>query len=663
MSSYGSLKRALLGRQIATAEEQHERLSKTFALPVFSADAISSTAYATEEILIALIAAGTAVLSWSLPVAVAVAGLLAIVALSYRQTVHAYPNGGGSYIVSRINLGLAPGLIAAASLMVGYVATVSVSVAAGVAAITSAFPSLYHYRVVLCMALVVLMALANLRGVRESGRIFAAPTYLFVLMCGGLIVVGFVRWAMGDLHPVASMVPAQRALTWFLVLRAFAGGCAAMTGTEAIANAVPDFRPPESRNAAQTLAIMAGVLGFLLLGVTALAQIIGIIPKDTDTVLSQVGRAVLGDGGFFYYVLQVATMAILILGANTSYAGFPRLSSVMARDGLMPRQFANRGDRLVYSNGIIGLTVVAVVIVWVFEADVSRMVPFYALGVFVGFTLSQAGMVVHWRRLKTKGWRPRAAMNAFGAVITFLVAVILLATRFLDGAYIVVGAVPVLVTFFYWVRAHYRKVALVLVPQSDMDIEQLSQAARAVPRTTVVLFVAQVNSMTARALAIARALAPTDLQAVTISSNRERLLELQSTWEQMDIGISLRVVDSPYREFVRPALGYVRSLHPSPDHSVTVVIPEFVVDHWWEGLLHNQDALRLKASLLRVPWVGVMSIPLHLTAAATAGKMGDLMRAGKVRQVPLAEPEPTAEPEAGPDQGSSAEKAQAPKEG
>jgi hypothetical protein len=513
------------------------------------------------------------------------------------------------------------------------------------------------------MALVVLMALANLRGVRESGRIFAAPTYLFVLMCGSLIVVGFVRWAMGDLHPVASMVPAQRALTWFLVLRAFAGGCAAMTGTEAIANAVPDFRPPESRNAAQTLAIMAGVLGFLLLGVTALAQIIGIIPKDTDTVLSQVGRAVLGDGGFFYYVLQIATMAILILGANTSYAGFPRLSSVMARDGLMPRQFANRGDRLVYSNGIIGLTVVAVIIVWVFEADVSRMVPFYALGVFVGFTLSQAGMVVHWRRLKTRGWRPRAAMNAFGAVITFLVAVILLATRFLDGAYIVVGAVPVLVTFFYWVQAHYRKVAMVLVPQSDMDIEQLSEAARAVPRTTVVLFVAQVNSMTARALAIARALAPTDLQAVTISSNRERLLELQSTWEQMDIGISLQVVDSPYREFVRPAVGYVKSLNPSPDHSVTVVIPEFVVDHWWEGLLHNQDALRLKASLLRVPWVGVMSIPLHLTAATTAGKMGDMMRAGKVREVPVAEPEQASEPQVGPDQGSSAEKAQAPKKG
>jgi amino acid transporter len=651
MSSYETIKRVLLGRQIATAEEAHERLSKTFALPVFSADAISSTAYATEEILIALVAAGSVVLMWSLPVAIAVAGLLAIVALSYRQTVHAYPNGGGSYIVSRINLGLAPGMIAAASLMVGYVATVSVSVAAGVAAITSAFPALYGERVLLCIGLVILMALANLRGVRESGRIFAAPTYLFVVLCGGLVIVGFVRWLMGDLQSAPSTAPVQRALTWFLVLRAFAGGCAAMTGTEAIANAVPDFRPPESKNAAQTLAIMAGVLGFLLLGVTALTQITHVVPQETDTVLSQVGRIVFGDGGFFYYALQIATMAILILGANTSYAGFPRLSSVMARDGLMPRQFANRGDRLVYSNGIIGLTIVAVIIIWVFEADVSRMVPFYALGVFIGFTLSQAGMVVHWRRLRTPGWQPRAAMNAFGALLTFLVSVVLLTTRFLDGAYIVVGAVPVLVLFFYWVRSHYQRVAQVLVPQSGLDIEQLSRAARVVPQTTVVLFVAQVNSMTARALSIARALSPTDLQAVTISSNRERLLELQSTWEQMDLGISLRVVDSPYREFVRPAVAYVKSLEPSPDHSVTVVIPEFVVGHWWEQLLHNQDALRLKAALLRVPWVGVMSIPLHLAAATNAGGLADQLTARKVREVPA--PEPDAEQDKG----------QAPKEG
>jgi amino acid transporter len=619
MSRWGTLKRVVLGRQIATAEEQHERLSKLFALPVFSADAISSTAYATEEILLALIAAGTAALVWSLPVALAVAGLLAIVALSYRQTVHAYPNGGGSYVVSRVNLGLTPGLIAAASLMVGYVATVAVSVASGTAAITSAFPSLYAYRLLICIGLVVLMALANLRGVRESGRVFAAPTYAFVLLCGGLVVAGLVRWLMGDLQVVEEQrVESVRALTVVLVLRAFAGGCAAMTGTEAIANAVPDFKPPESKNAAQTLAIMAAVLGFLLIGVTALAQITHVIPETNDTVLSQIGRVVYGDGGFFYYALQIATMAILVLGANTSYAGFPRLSSVLARDGLLPRQFANRGDRLVFSNGIIGLTVVAVIIIWIFKAETHRMIPFYALGVFIGFTLSQAGMVIHWRRLRTPGWQAKATMNAFGALLTGVVAVVLLLTKFVEGAYIVVGAVPLLVIFFYWVRRHYQKVARVLEPQSGQDLEGLSRAATVVTDTTVVLFVAQVNAMTARALAVARALAPTDLQVVTISNNPERLLRLQSTWEQMDLHIPLQVVDSPFREFIKPAVAYVRSLDPSPSHSVTVMIPEFVVEHWWEGLLHNQDALRLKAALLRVPWVGVMSVPLHIGAATAA---------------------------------------------
>ena len=329
---------------------------------------------------------------------------------------------------------------------------------------------------------------------------------------------------------------------------------------------------------------------------------------------------VYGNGGFFYYALQIATMAILVLGANTCYAGFPRLSSVMARDGLMPRQFMNRGDRLVYSNGIVGLTIVAILIIVAFKADTHRMIPFYALGVFIGFTLSQTGMVIHWRRLRTKGWRPRAAMNAFGALLTGVVAVVLVATKFTQGGYIVIGAVPLLVALFYWVRRHYSRVAQVLEPQSEQELEELGLEAGSVPNSTVVVFVAQVNAMTARALAIGRALSPKDLNVVTISSNPERLLRLRSTWEQMDLGIPLQVVESPYREFVRPAVGYVKSLRPSPSHWVSVVIPEFVVEHWWEQLLHNQDALRLKAALLRVPWVGVMSVPLHMGAAAIGGK-------------------------------------------
>ena len=417
--------------------------------------------------------------------------------------MHAYPNGGGSYVVSRVNLGLAPGLIAAASLMVGYIATVAVSVSSGVAAITSAFPALYDYRVWICVALVVLMALANLRGVRESGRIFAVPTYLFVLLCGGMVIVGLVRWLMGDL-PVATNanVTATHSLTAFLVLRAFAGGCAAMTGTEAIANAVPDFKPPESRHAAQTLGIMAALLGFLLLGVTLLAKFTGVMSVPKDTVLSQVGQLVYGSSGvgnFFYYALQIATMAILVLGANTCYAGFPRLSSVMARDGMMPRQFMNRGDRLVFSNGIVGLTIVAIVIILIFKADTHRMIPFYALGVFVGFTLSQTGMVVHWWKLRSKGWQQRALMNAIGALLTGVVAVVLLVTKFKEGAWIVVVLVPVFVAMFYWVRAHYLKVARVLEPQSGEELEKIGLAAGAIPRSTAVVFVAQVNAMTTRA--------------------------------------------------------------------------------------------------------------------------------------------------------------------
>jgi amino acid transporter len=616
LNTFGMMKRALLGRPLATSEQMQERLSKGLALPVFSADAISSTAYATEEILLALIVVGSAALVYSTPIALAVAMLLAIVALSYRQTVRAYPNGGGSYVVSRENLGLAPGLVAAASLMVGYVATVAVSVASGVAAITSAFPGLYGYRVPVAVILVILVALANLRGLRESGRIFALPTYLFIALCGGLVIVGVIRWLTGTLHPIEHGAAAGvESLGIILILRAFAGGCAAMTGTEAISNAVPAFKPPESKNAAGTLAIMAVILGFLLIGVTGLAQLIKVEPLLTDTVLSQVARVVYGDGGFMYYALQIATMAILVLGANTCYAGFPRLSSVLARDGLMPRQFMNRGDRLVFSNGVIGLTIAAIVLIVIFEAETHRMVPFYALGVFVGFTLSQLGMVVHWRRLRTAGWSRKAAMNAFGALLTGIVAVVLLATKFLEGAYIVAVAVPALVAVFYVVRRHYVRVAAVLEPVNATALEDIGEAARALPRTTVVLFVAQVNALTARALSLARALSPDNVHAVTISNDPERTERLMERWNGIGIDVPLEVVESPFREFIKPAAAYVRSLEPSPEHTVTVVIPEFVVEHWWETLLHNQDALRLKASLLRVPWVVVMSIPLHIAAA------------------------------------------------
>jgi amino acid transporter len=609
------MRRTLVGRPLATEQEMQERLPKRYALPVFSSDAISSTAYATEEILLALVLAGSAALTLSLPVAVAVAVLLAIVALSYQQTVRAYPNGGGSYVVSRENLGLLPGLIAAGSLMFGYVATVAVSVASGVAAITSAFPEVYPWRIYVSVVLVLLVMLGNLRGVRESGRMFAVPTYAFVVLCGGLIIVGLVRWALGDL-PTYQGQPATgvQELTFFLILRAFAGGCAAMTGTEAISNAVPAFKPPESKNASMTLGLMAGVLGFLLIGVTALSQVTRVQPEASETVLSQIAHLVYGSG-FFYFALQIATMAILVLGANTCYAGFPRLSSVLARDGLMPRQFMNRGNRLVYSNGIIALTVVAIILILIFKANTHRMIPFYALGVFIGFTLSQAGMVAHWRRLRGEGWRRKAGMNTLGAVLTAVVAMVILSTKFLQGAWIVVAAVPLLVAMFYWINRHYRRVAEVLELQDSTELRNLTEESEVEARTTVVIFVAQVNSLTARSLALARALSPNRVHAVTISDDPERTERLQETWTRLGIPVPLEVVASPYREFVRTAVAYIRSLGPSSDHTVTVVVPELVVEHWWEELLHNQDALRLKGSLLREPWVVVMSIPLHVAAA------------------------------------------------
>jgi amino acid transporter len=627
-----TIKRVLLGRPIATAEEMQERLSKKLALPVFSADAISSTAYATEEILLALVLAGTMALRYSIYVSLGVAALLAIVALSYQQTVHAYPTGGGSYVVARENLGLTPGLAAAASLMVDYVMTVAVSTASGVAALTSAFPGLFNYRVIICIAVIVVVALANLRGMRESGRLFALPTYAFVLLCGGLVIVGLIRWAMGDLPAAVKTanVEATQGLTVFLVLKAFSGGCSAMTGTEAISNAVPAFKPPESRNAGMTLGIMASVLGFLLVGVTALSRILHVVPYEngSDTVLSQVGRAVYGNGGVFYFALQIATMAILFLGANTSYAGFPRLASVLARDGLMPRQFMNRGDRLVFSNGIIGLTIAAIAVIVIFRGRTHSMIPLYAVGVFLSFTLSQSGMVVHWFKARTKGWRPRAAMNGVGAVLTGVVAVVITITKFTRGAYIVVVAIFVLIAAFYTVRRHYARVARVLEPQNPAELEHLGEVALSRPKTTVVLFVSQVNEITARSLALGRGLSPDDFHAATIASSPEHVLALQRTWVEMEIDVPLLVVDSPYRELIRPALEYVRSLRPSSDHSVTVIIPEFVVEHWWENSLHNQNARRLKRALLGVPWVVVISIPFHI-AAADADEKRTRKAAGK----------------------------------
>ncbi len=623
-----SVKRALLGKPIATAEEHARRLSKKIALPIFSSDAISSTAYATEEILIVLALAGGAALHYSVPIAVAVAALLVIVALSYQQTVRAYPGGGGSYIVGSENLGVGYGLVAAGALLVDYVLTVAVSVASGVAALTSALPSLLDHRVSIAILMVIGLAFANLRGLRESGVLFSVPTYSFVALCGGLVLVGLGRhYLFGGLSPVVvdGSMEAAQGITLFLILRAFSGGCSAMTGTEAISNGVPMFKPPESKNAAVSLGIMAGILAFLLIGITLVARLAHVVPGETETVLSQVGRAVFGGRSLLYFGLQAATASILVVASQASFAGFPQLSSILARDGFLPRQLMNRGDRLVFSNGVIGLALLAIVLLILFDAKVHSMIPLYAVGVFTSFTISQAGMVRHWWKLRevSPGWVHRAALNGVGAALTSTVAVVVAVVKFTHGAWMVVVAVPLLVLLFTAIRRHYADVARAMEPVDTREVERLQARVTPAARTTVVLFISQVNELTLRSLHFARSYRADAIKVVTIGGDEDSAAQLRRNWKALDSGIELIVQPSPYRELVRPAVAFVRSLDPGQDHSVVVVIPEFVVRHWWEAALHNQNALRLKGALLLVPWVVVVSIPFHLAGPDRADPSGD----------------------------------------
>jgi amino acid transporter len=604
------LKRLLIGEPIATAQASHERLSKVKALAVLSSDALSSTAYATEEILKILLLAGSAALWGSLPIAGVIVLLLLIVGFSYRQTIKAYPKGGGSYIVAKDNLGTLPGLTAGASLLVSYVLTVAVSVAAGVLALTSAYPSLEPIKVPLGMGLIVLITVINLRGIRESGTVFMLPTYAFLVCIAVLLVVGLAQYGFAAPMPPREVVPAGEALTLFLAMRAFASGGAALTGVEAISDGVPAFEPPEWINARKTLTVMVTILAITFAGITYLSYQLGIVPvHEGETVVSQIARAVFGEGPM-YLTIQFATMLILILAANTAYSDFPRLSYFLARDGFLPRQFTFRGDRLAYSTGIMALGIFSVIVLWMFGGSISALIPLYAFGVFSAFTLSQSGMVVRWWTRREPSWQTSIIFNGIGAVACFAVLLVVAATKFLDGAWLAVILLPILITVFRLIHRHYNVAARELMPETPVDQAHITHR--------IIVPISRVNQVALQTLAYAQSIArdPQDsVTAVHVSDDTEEAAELREAWDNWKCGVPLVQIESPFRSLVGPLLAFIDSVHQrEPSATVTVILPEFVPGHWWEHLLHNQTALRLKGALLFHPGVVVTSVPYHLRA-------------------------------------------------
>ena len=757
----GAVKRLLLGRPLASEEAHHQLLPKILALPVFASDALSSVAYATEEIMLVLLLAGTLTqpgksLGKSMPIAIAVGLLMVIVVISYRQTVRAYPNGGGAYIVTHENLGELPGLIAAAALLTDYILTVAVSIAAGAFAVTSLLPHANISKLGLSLAFIALIAIANLRGTKESGALFAIPTYAFVVSVLVMVAVGISRCAFATCptaHALNYVSPEKlQALSLFIILRAFASGSTALTGVEAIANGVPAFRgrrpADQAHNAAATLGMLGVIAVTMFLGITYLANATHARPSDTKSIVAQVADATF-HGGFGFVFVQIATALVLVLAANTAYQDFPRLSSILAKDRFMPRQFINRGDRLVFSNGIFVLTAIAVALLLIYDANVTKLIQLYVLGVFTSFTLSQTGMVRRWRRLKPPHWKKNAILNGVGAVATFIVLIVVAITKFTHGAYIVIIAVPLIVLMFKSINRHYKSVAgqlrlpegrprqlrgtraVVLVKEVDSatmralgyarslrpidvraihvgtgedarlvaaaweerrlptpleilpgdaddlidpirdyirgmnvgedevitvvmpeiyetrgrrefvrrrralllkagllferrvvvtDVPVLAEEANMIAdrpvvptRTIAIVLVSAVHNATLRALEYARSLSPTELRAVTFNVDHDETMRVVNEWADSVADVPLEAVDSPYREVTRPLVKYARQLKAStPDSVVSVIVPEFVVRHWWHQFLHNQTALGIKYALVFEPGIVVTSVPYHL---------------------------------------------------
>jgi amino acid transporter len=610
------VKRILVGRPLSSAEQEHQRIPKIIALAVFSSDAISSTAYATEEILF-VTALGTSSLALGLgtliPISIAVAAILAIVVTSYRQTIFAYPSGGGSYVVSRENLGEMPSLVAGASLLVDYILTVAVSISAGVAAILSipALRDLADYRVELGLLLIAIITIANLRGIKESGRIFAVPTYIYIVILTVLVGYGLYQSYFGNLGHVpfnpkefeGSRV-AGGTLGLFLILKGFSSGAVALTGVEAISNGVPAFRRPESKNAATTLMFMGFILGILFFGVSVLAHRTHPYPSHDQTVFSQMGLLVFGSGPV-YLLLQIATAAILTLAANTAYADFPRLSSIIAQDKYLPRQLANRGDRLVFSNGVLILATMAGILIVAFGGLTNALIPLYAVGVFTSFTLSQAGMVRHHQKEREPRWKFNAWLNGVGSVTTFVILIVVAVTKFTGGAWVPIVVIPFIILLFKSIHNHYSGIEKGLQAAPDYRPRPMNH--------TVVVLVGSVHRGVLEALAYAKSMRPNRLLAVTVVSDEDEQEKIARDWAHFGIDIPLEIVYSPYRELARPVLRFVEELNAQRSNDiVTVVIPEFVVSSWWGQLLHNQSALFLKGRLLFRKGTVVTSVPYHV---------------------------------------------------
>lgn len=615
----------LIGRPLPTADAPHQTIGKMVGLAVFASDALSSTAYATQEILVILAAAGTVAFGYVFPISIAIVVLLAIVTISYEQTIHAYPGGGGAYIVARDNLGELPAQTAGAALLTDYILTVAVSISSGVAQIVSALPNLYPYRVWIAIGLVLFVMLINLRGVKESGTTFAIPTYFFVVMMFATVGFGLLRTLTGSLGTVVDPPHFEApevvvAITPFLILHAFSSGTAALTGVEAISNGITAFREPRSRNAGITLIWMSLILGSLFLGISYLTGQIQAVPSEAETVISQLARTIYDGRGFLYSATMFATIVILVMAANTAYADFPRLSALLAADGFLPRQLTYRGSRLVYSRGIITLALIACLLIFIFQASVTRLIPLYAIGVFLSFTLSQAGMARRWWKIGhlqpgekrvehgstleyERNWQIKMLINGVGSVATFIVMLVFAVTKFNDGAWIVLILTPTLVVIFFQIHRHYRSLA------KKLSLENFG-VPPSIERQRVILPLSGVHRGTLSALRYARSLS-NDVTAIYVSMDPQEAAKLQEKWEEWGEGVRLVVLDSPYRLLIEPLLEYIEEISQQrqPNEVITIIVPQFVPRHWYHNLLHTNTAIMLRLALLFKPGIVITDVP------------------------------------------------------